>query len=180
MGLLLVESNAIVSAAARAHADRLIPLLIANPGEVPKRERATYSRTLLRRMRDEGFRGIVLHPMMHNLLIAHPTVIDLCTACGRDGYPVVIHLLSQWVDETSSVPDLVRAYQRTNFIVPSVYWNAGGIGLLTPHSNVYFDLSKGYARITVQPLLAAVGSSDCCSRVSRRWFAEARSRETAP
>jgi len=152
------EGNATVRAAGRAHADRLIPFLTANPGEVPKGERATYPSAVVRRMRDDGFRGIVLHPMMHNFLVGHPMVIELCTLCGRSGHPVVIHFLSQWVDETSAVPALVQACPETNFIVPSVYWNAGGTGLLTPYRNVFFDLSKGYARITVQPLLKAVGA----------------------
>lgn len=151
------EGNATVSAAARTHSDRLLPALTVAPGEVPRPQRAEYPRAVAARVTAEGFRAIVMHPMMHNFRLEHPMVVELCRACGTQGTPVLLHLQSQWVDETSGLPRLVEACPATQFVMPSVYWNAGATALLTPSANVSFDLGKGYAQVTVQPLLKAVG-----------------------
>ncbi len=150
------EANRMVLDAYAARPTRFVPFAIVNPTLLYRTQQKS-PRLHLSRLREEGFRGIVINPTLYNLRLVSSKTHEIVEWCGNNDMPIIVHYEAQWVDELSPFVDLAREFSNTTFIVPAPQWIAGALKMVEDLENVFVDTSKGYGRITLHQLAESVG-----------------------
>ncbi len=108
-----VRGNELVAKAVRDHPDRVIGFAVPNPNypELAKEE-------LIRRVDDQGFRGIKIHSTIHEYPIHGPNYIPVYEFADDHRLPILSHTY----DSPARIRQLATTYPNARFIWAHAIW----------------------------------------------------------
>lgn len=145
----IAAPNAYVLEQCRRHPDRLLPFCSVAPDTPGAAE------TLERWVRDEGCRGLKLHPPLQAIDLAGRGVRALAARAAELGAPVLIHTGPVFTPHAPLIPDDAYLVDRLAADVPEatlILAHADPLGVAPVvagrHENVYLDTAVVWPRVT--------------------------------
>lgn len=136
-----VENNDYVTAAVKAHPDRLIPFCIVNPWH---KELATAE---LRRCVEEfGFKGVKIHPTLHGYRLGDHELVDPLFETAADlGITITSHGAGDLLNNPAEFAEMAGSFPTVPLLMVhmGVFWSTDhAVEVSRKHPNLYLDTSR--------------------------------------
>lgn len=126
---------------ADAFPERLIPFCAVNPWDTE-----TAASEVRRRLGDEGFRGVKLHPTIHGYHLSDHGLVDpIFEAAAEHDAPIIVHGASDLYNAPLEFAAMAAAFPQVPLIMAhmGVFWLfQQAIELAATHANLYLETSR--------------------------------------
>ncbi|MEC3885152.1 amidohydrolase family protein [Halobacillus sp. HZG1] len=101
-------------------------------------------------LKKDGFRGVKLAPLVHNISFSDPTIEKIVNCCGEYNMPLYTHVTANQVSSVAALATLIKKYPKTKFIIGHM-----GLGDVDQQAiNIASKFSNVYLETSLAPLLS--------------------------
>jgi uncharacterized protein len=147
--------NHLIEKAIRKYPDKFHGFYCVNPhlGEPVIEE-------LIHAVKEKGFVGLKLAPMVHQFSLSSEIILKLAETCGELGIPFYSHVVFSPAASTKKFAYLAELFPKTNFILGHMGFGPADVDAVEYAkncSNIYFETSQG-SHVIIKEAVNQLGS----------------------